>query len=109
MKTKRTQKRNLFSELNEGFTALAAERKGKLTLRTHVVKSKPTPTIKAADLVALRERMKLSRAVFAGYLRTNIRTLENWDQGRAAPNAQATLLIRLVQHYPDTVQRLSTI
>ncbi len=37
--------------------------------------------------------MNLSRGLFASYLRTNVRTIENWEQGRATPNAQATLLI----------------
>jgi putative transcriptional regulator len=31
-----------------------------------------------------------------------VRTLENWEQGRAKPNAQAALLIRLVQRFLDT-------
>jgi len=39
----------------------------------------------AKELSALRERMNLSRALFARYLRTNVRTLENWEQGRARP------------------------
>jgi putative transcriptional regulator len=43
------------------------------------------------------------------YLRTNVRTLENWEQGRAKPNAQAALLIRMVQRFPDTVRRLAEI
>jgi hypothetical protein len=30
--------------------------------------------------------------VFAAYLRSNVRTLENWKQGQARPNAQAALL-----------------
>lgn len=51
----------------------------------------------------------LSRPVFASYLRTNPRTLENWEQGRAKPNAQAALLIRLVEKFPDTVQRLAAV
>ncbi|MBF6631073.1 MAG: addiction module antitoxin [Comamonas sp.] len=51
----------------------------------------------------------LSRAVFARYLRTNPRTLENWEQGRAKPNAQAALIMRLVEKFPDTVQRLATV
>ena len=50
-----------------------------------------------------------SRAVFAAYLRTNVRTLENWEQGRARPNAQAALLIKLVRNYPETVQHRATI
>lgn len=58
----------------------------------------------AADLIHHRcghQSMKLSRAVLARYLRVNARTLENWEQDRARPNAQAALLIRLVRQYPD--------
>lgn len=102
-------KRNLFDELSEGFDALAEQRQGKRTLRTHEVEIKPAPELVAAELVALRERLHLSRAVFARYLRTNPRTLENWEQGRAKPNAQAALLIRLVSSYPDTLERLGQI
>ena len=103
------KKRNLFNELNEGLAALADERKGKITLREHVVQQKPPVTIKASEIVALREQLNLSRGIFALYLRTNPRTLENWEQGRAKPNAQAALLLRLVQRYPDTVHRLESI
>lgn len=102
-------KRNLFDELNEGFDALAEQRQGKRTLRTHAVEAKPVPDLAAAELSALRERLHLSRSVFARYLRTNPRTLENWEQGRAKPNAQAALLIRLVANYPDTLERLMQI
>jgi putative transcriptional regulator len=93
------KKRDLFSEIMEGFEAL----------RTHVVKTKPPPTITARELIKLRKDMNLSRGLLAGFLRTNTRTLENWEQGRAKPNAQAALLIRLVQKYPDTIQRLAEI
>ncbi|MCL4771596.1 MAG: transcriptional regulator [Burkholderiaceae bacterium] len=102
-------KRNLFAELSEGFEALADERAGKKTLRTHEVESRIAPEVTAAELLALRERLHLSRPVFAGYLRTNPRTLENWEQGRAKPNAQAAVLIRLVEKFPDTVQRLAAV
>lgn len=104
-----SKKRNLFEELVEGIDALADERTGKRTLRTHVVKPKLAPSISARELTKVREGMNLSRGLFARYLRTNVRTLENWEQGRAKPNAQAALLIRLVQRYPDTVQRLAEI
>ncbi|MET0267791.1 MAG: hypothetical protein ABW202_19525 [Duganella sp.] len=43
------------------------------------------------------------------YSRTNARTLENWEQGRARPNAQATALIRLVQKYPATLEQLASL
>lgn len=104
-----TKKRDLFDELTEGFDALAEQRAGKRTLRTHVVKARPAPKISARELARVREDMNLSRGLFAGYLRTNVRTLENWEQGRAKPNAQAALLIRMVQRFPDTVRRLAEI
>jgi putative transcriptional regulator len=102
-------KRNLFDELNEEFTALKSEREGKITLKHHSVKKKPALTITPEEVLSLRERLHLSRSVFARYLRINERTLENWEQGRARPNAQAAVLIRLVEHYLDTVERLSAI
>lgn len=108
-KAKRDAKRNLFAELSEGMEALAESRQGKRTLRTHAVEYKPAPTITPRELIRVRKDLKISRALFAVYLRTNVRTLENWEQGRAKPNAQAALLINLVKRYPDTVQRLATI
>lgn len=102
-------KRDLFSELREGFAALAEARQGKRTLRTHSVELKPVPDISPEELIQLREARNISRGLFARYLRTNARTLENWEQGRAKPNAQAALLINLVRRYPDTVERLASI
>lgn len=109
----RGKKRDLFAEVDEGLRALAdqrqGKRQGKLTLRSHVVEWKPAPELTPRQLVELREELHLSRGLFAAYLRTNVRTLENWEQGRAKPNAQAALLIRLVQKYPDTVERLAAV
>jgi putative transcriptional regulator len=80
-----------------------------VTLRTFKVHSKPAPTLSQQDVVSVREQLHLSRPVFARYLRTNPRTLENWEQGRARPNAQAALLIRMVAQFPDMVQRLEAV
>jgi len=102
-------KRNIFAELTEGFEALKAEREGKITLRKVKVTRKPAPEVSPEDVLALREKLNLSRPVFAHYLRTNPRTLENWEQGRAKPNAQAALLIRMVNRFPDMVQRLDAV
>ena len=108
-KSKRTAKRDLFGELSEGVAALSDARRGKRTLRTHALEYKPAPELTPKELIRVRESLNLSRALFAVYLRTNVRTLENWEQGRARPNAQAALLINLVKQYPDTVQRLAAI
>jgi putative transcriptional regulator len=109
VQAKRKSKRDVFAELTEGMAALAESRQGKRTLRTHAPEVKPVPAVTPKDLIRLRESLNLSRALFAVYLRTNVRTLENWEQGRAKPNAQAALLINLVKRFPDTVQRLATV
>ena len=108
-KRARTHKRNLFAELREGMTALADARQGKRTLRTHAIAFKAAPEVTPREMVRVRQRLKISRGLFAAYLRTNVRTLENWEQGRAKPNAQAALLISLVKRFPDTFERLAAI
>lgn len=102
-------KRDVFGEVMEGMEALGKSREDKVTLRTHPVEYKEPPVLSPKELVKIREHLRISRPVFAAYLRTNVRTLENWEQGRAKPNAQAALLINLVKEYPDTVQRLASI
>ena len=102
-------KRDIFAELVEGFEALEDERQGKVTLRSHKVQLPELCEVSSEELVAIRQKLNMSRPVFAMYLRTNPRTLENWEQGRAKPNAQATTLIRLVQKYPETVEHLAAL
>ncbi|HWT70534.1 MAG TPA: transcriptional regulator [Pseudomonas sp.] len=101
--------RNIFAELMDGLEPLADERQGKITLRTHKVQLQELMPITAEEVVAIRQQLNLSRSVFAMYLRTNTRTLENWEQGRATPNAQATTLIRLVERFPQTIEHLAAL
>lgn len=102
-------KRDIFAELVEGMHALEDARADKATLRTHKARLQQLPPLHASELVAIREQLNMSRPVFAMYLRTNARTLENWEQGRARPNAQASTLIRLVQQFPQTVRHLEAL
>lgn len=102
-------KRDIFAELIEGFDALEDERQGKATLRSHKVQLPELTEVSSEELVSIRQKLNMSRPVFAMYLRTNPRTLENWEQGRAKPNAQATTLIRLVQKFPETVEHLAAL
>ena len=104
-----TNKRNLFDELMEGVDSMQQQRKGKITLRTHDVDELPPLRIEADMIRTTREQLHLSRAVFARCLRVSARTLENWEQGRARPNAQAAALIMMVRQYPDTLEKLSSL
>jgi len=103
--------RNLFDEISEGFDALKDEREGKLTLKKHPVDldEMTVPDITSEEIIQIREDLKLSQALFAHYLRINKRTLENWEQGRARPNSQAAVLIKMVKDYPDTIDRLRNV
>lgn len=103
------KKRSMYDEIIEGFQSLKDHNEGKITLKTWTLKLEPTVEITSDELTDLRERLNLSRAVFAACLRTNVRTLENWEQGRAKPNAQAALLIRLVAKHNDMLQRLQDV
>lgn len=85
------------------------DRKGKITLKKHSVEIAPSPEITSHELINLREKLMLSQAVFAYYLKVSKRTLENWEQGRSKPNAQAAVLIKLVEKYPDTIERISNV
>ncbi len=105
----RAHKRDLFAELSEGMAALAESRQGERTLRTHAVEFKAAPELTPRELVRVRQQLKISRGLFAAFLRTNARALQNWEQGRAKPNARAALLINLVKRYPDTVKRLAAL
>lgn len=102
-------KRDIFAELVDGFNALAAERQGKVTLRHHKVEARAVTPVTPTELVTLRNHLGMSRPVMARYLRTNERTLENWEQGRSKPNMQACMIIRLVEKYPDMLDRLDTV
>ena len=102
-------KRKLFDELLEGVETMQQQREGKITLRTHKVASLPPLEVDANLVRDTRERMQVSRAVFARRLRVSARTLENWEQGRAKPNAQAAALILMVRKFPDTLEKLSTL
>lgn len=103
------KKRKLFDELMEGVDAMRQQREGKITLRTHEIEDRPLLEIDARVIRDTREQLRVSRAVFARRLRVSPRTLENWEQGRARPNAQAAALILMVRKYPDTLDKLQTL
>jgi putative transcriptional regulator len=67
------------------------------------------PNVDAQFIRDTREKLECSRALFARRLFMNERTLEKWEQERAKPNAQAAVLILLVRHFPDTLERLRRI
>ncbi len=100
------KKRKLFDELVQGIEEINQHLAGKITLKTYTVERTPKPEVTPEVIRETREKLNLSRAVFAHELHISPRTLEKWEQGLTKPNEQAATLILLVRKYPDTLQRL---
>ena len=102
------KKRNLYTEIAEGFDAMSNARAGK-----HAAHARGGAQARAGrDRRGIARLARAPASVAAGVRPLSAhqsRTLENWEQGRAKPNAQAALLIRLVEKFPDTVERLAAV
>jgi putative transcriptional regulator len=101
------KKRNLFAELEEGFDALAEEHSGKVTLRTQTVDYRPPLEMTAAEVIRVRTKLNVSQPVFARWFRTEVKTIANWEQGRSKPNAQAAILLQLVDRHPELLEEIA--
>jgi len=63
--------------------------------------------ITSGEIVAVRQKLQLSQEIFAKSLHIELKTLRNWEQGRAKPNAQGAVLIRLVDRHPELIGELA--
>ena len=99
--------RDLFSELTSALSDAKKHDQGKLTLKTHKVGIPKQLDLSPTDIKKIREKYKMSRQVFARYLHTSSRTLENWEQGRSKPNEQAITLLHLVDSHPETLNHIA--
>jgi putative transcriptional regulator len=100
-------KRDLFTELSTALNEAKEHSEGKLTLKTHEVRIADELVISPHEILPISEKFNMSRGVFANYLHTSVRTLENWEQGRSAPNGQEVTLLKLVQSHSETLSRLA--
>jgi putative transcriptional regulator len=57
------------------------------------------------DLRALRRKLGLSQAHFASKFGFSVRTVQEWEQGRALPDRPARILLRVIEKSPKTVER----
>ena len=101
--------RNVLSDLITSVDAEEERRTRKQTFLEWDAVREALPAVDAQFIRDTRKMMDCSRALFARRLCMNERTLEKWEQGRAKPNAQAAVLLLLVRHFPDTLERLRRI
>lgn len=55
------------------------------------------------EIVATRNRLGLSQAAFAHRFRISLRLLQDWEQGRCAPDQIARAYLQVIAHNPDAV------
>ncbi len=59
--------------------------------------------VEALDVRRIREAYHLSQAEFAALLGISVDTLQNWEQGRRAPQGPARVLLQVVARHPEAV------
>ena len=94
-------------ELVSNVEALArhAAGKEKLTLRTRTLTLPPgIKPIKAREIVAIREQLAVSQAVFARLLNVPKVTEISWEKGRRKPTGAALRLLDLVRKRPNILK-----
>ena len=80
------------------------EGKRKVTLRTTEVKiPAPAPEISPEEIVAARESLNLSQAVFARLLNVPTVTAVSWEKGRRKPSGAALRLLQIARKHPEAI------
>ena len=62
-------------------------------------------TLTPGEVRAIRRRSGLSQAAFAAAYGLNLRTLQDWEQGRAQPDGPARAYLRVIDREPRAVAR----
>jgi putative transcriptional regulator len=53
----------------------------------------------------MRQKLGLSQAAFARRFGFSIRTVQQWEQGRAIPDRPARILLKVIERSPRTVEQ----
>jgi putative transcriptional regulator len=88
--------KKLFAELLESAQQAVEISQGK-RLASRVTRIDPV------DVLAVREKLKLSRVEFSNILGVSPRTLESWEQGKRRPSGAANALLRVAAKNPRAV------
>lgn len=80
--------------------------KGVKEMKRHLagkrVRGVRTTRVDATDIQAIRKAASLSQSRFAKLIGVNLRTLQNWEQGRTRPTGPARALLKIVASNPKS-------
>ena len=89
---------DLLSSVQQGVDHAA----GKITARTHRVRSRPS-VLGAQDIVKIREALNVSQAVFADLLNVPKSTAISWERGLRSPSGAALRLLHIAKKMPEAL------
>ena len=96
-------RKDKFNRLMESTRQAVEHAQGKRNdLRTTLLPKPPTP-MKAGDIVALRQRLECSQAVFANVLNISVKTVQSWEQGVGQPSGAALKLLAIAKKNPKVL------
>jgi putative transcriptional regulator len=96
---------SLFEQLKSGLEDSIAYSKGELSLNTVEVPD-PPPEMTAGQIRVIRNRLRMSQAVFAATINVSARTVQSWEQGKRRPGDAALHMIEVINHQPGVVQAI---
>jgi putative transcriptional regulator len=92
-------KRDIGAEILDGIKEIKEYKTGKGSLKVTEL-SEPSPP------QVIRSKLKMSQSAFAGLLGVSMRTLQDWEQGRRAPQGPAVALLRIAEQHPEVFAQL---
>jgi putative transcriptional regulator len=94
--------KSLFEDLMTGLNEAVEHSAGKRELRTTTL---PRPPNKMAntEIIAIRNSLKFSQAIFAAGLNVSKRTVEAWEQGKREPDGATLKLLSIAATNPEAV------
>ena len=96
--SKSSKKASLGDLIVQGLKEGIAHNRGEIRLRTCVIRIP-----EAKDISSLRTELGLSQAEFAAKFGFSLRTLQEWEQGRAIPDRAVCAYITVIRKNPQAV------
>jgi putative transcriptional regulator len=98
-------KKERFNILMESTRQAVEHAEGKRRdLRTTLLPMPPAP-MPAKEIVALRESLNCSQAVFAKLMNISVKTVQSWEYEINEPSGAALKLLTLAKKYPEVLLR----
>jgi putative transcriptional regulator len=96
---KQKKDNTLGQDIISGLQEILDHKMGKISLRTaHVEIPEPPAPLSADEIQALREHdLKMSQAVFAGFIGVSPATVRSWEHGINSPKGPALRLLHLAR------------